>query len=71
MKSYTASVTKADGRHTTITSEYNTIRAFLNDLRANGYKVRYSSLTENFEEATKKYYIKKYGEAEYYANFGY
>lgn len=55
MKKYIASVT-LDGEVKIIKSEYNRKQDFYNDLRGNGYRVRFISTEENFDADCEKYH---------------
>ena len=54
MKKYIASVT-LDGELQTIEREYDRKQDFYSDLRANGYRVRFISTEEKFDEDCEKY----------------
>ena len=54
MKEYIASVTY-NGELKHINAEYPTKKAFYEDLRANGYSVRFISTEEKFDEDCEKY----------------
>lgn len=55
MKLYVASVT-LDGKVEIIRSEYDRKQDFYNDLRGNGYRVRFISTEENFDADCEKYH---------------
>lgn len=54
MKKYIASVTY-EGKLKIIEREYPTKKAFAEDLRGNGYRVRFISTEEKFHEDCEKY----------------
>lgn len=54
MKKYVAAVT-FEGKRKIITSEYNRKSDFYTDLRNNGYRVRFISTPEKFDEDCEKY----------------
>lgn len=54
MKHYIASVT-LDGELKIMRAGYNRKQDFYNDLRANGYRVRFISTPENFDADCEKY----------------
>lgn len=54
MKEYIASCT-LNGTITIVKMEYNTKKEFANELRANGYRVRFISTEEKFDEDAEKY----------------
>jgi hypothetical protein len=55
MKEYVASVT-FEGKIQTITREYDRKSDFYTDLRGNGYRVRFISTPEKFDEDCEKYH---------------
>lgn len=55
MKEYMASVT-FDGELEIIKREYDSKKHFYNDLRGNGYRVRFISTEEKFDEDCEKYH---------------
>lgn len=55
MKLYVACVT-LEGKIEIVKSEYNRKQDFYNDLRANGYRVRFISTEENFDADCEKYH---------------
>lgn len=57
MTKYLASV-KDNGEIKIMEGEYPSMKEFKKDLRANGYKVRFICLPENFDQACEDYYWK-------------
>lgn len=53
---YMASVKDEDNRIQIITGEYRTKKEFMEDLRGNGYKVRFISIEDNFDIACENYH---------------
>ena len=57
MKKFFASVRDAETKHITIIErEYDSKRDFYTDLRNNGYRVRFISTDETFDEDCEKYH---------------
>lgn len=69
MKKYIAAVT-FEGKLKIIESEYNRKSDFYTDLRANGYRVRFISTPEKFDDDCEKYHnaceLNKYVKKEIY-----
>lgn len=55
MKTYVACVT-LNGKIEVLTMEYPTKKAFAEDLRGNGYRIRFISTPEKFDEDCEKYH---------------
>lgn len=57
MKQFIASVRDPyDGKITLLRKEYKTKKAFAEDLRGNGYRIRFITTEEEFDEDCAKYY---------------
>ena len=55
---YVASVRDSETKEIMIIErEYETKKAFMRDLRANGYRIRFISTPEKFDEDCEKYHI--------------
>lgn len=55
-----ASVRDPQGEVILIESDYRSKKQFVDDLRRNGYRVRFVALKENFDQVCNKYYMNLY-----------